>query len=187
MTWINTMTLVDWVIIVIMVLAVLGGMAQGFFRSACSLCGLVLGLAIADWNYGHIAALFVPIVRIHAVADCIAFLLIALLVMAGFNILGAFLSKAFRSVGLGCLDGLAGGIFGFFQGIILVTLGILAIVTFFPPAQVLAEARLPRMFFGACHLSARMSPHEMEQRVREGLRTLEEKTPEWMHPRDGKS
>jgi hypothetical protein len=90
-------------------------------------------------------------------------------------------------LGLGCLDGLAGAIFGFFQGIILVTLGILVIVAFFPPARFLAEARLPRLFFGSCHLSASMSPHDLAERVREGLKELEEKTPVWMHPRQGTS
>jgi membrane protein required for colicin V production len=187
MAWINTMTLVDWVIAFIMVMAVLGGLSQGFFRSACSLGGLVLGVAIASWNYGHVAALLIPVVRIHGVADCIAFLVIALLVMAIFAFIGNFLAKTFRVLGLGCLDGIAGAIFGFFQGIILVTLGILVIVAFFPPAHFLAEARLPRLFFGSCHLSANMSPHDLAVRVREGLRELEEKTPVWLHPPQGAS
>jgi membrane protein required for colicin V production len=161
------MTIVDWAIVIIMVIAVLGGMSQGFFRSFCSLAGLVLGLAV---------------VRIRAVADTIAFLLLALLIMAVAAFLGSFLARAFRSLGLGCLDGFAGAIFGFFQGVILVTLGIIAIVAFFPQARVLTEARLPRLFFGACHLSTHVTPHELELRIREGLRTLEEETPGWMHP-----
>jgi len=187
MAWANSMTIVDWAIVIIMVIAVLGGMSQGFFRSFCSLAGLVLGLAVAAWNYGHVAALLLPVVRIRAVADTIAFLLLALLIMAVAAFLGSFLARAFRSLGLGCLDGFAGAIFGFFQGVILVTLGIIAIVAFFPQARVLTEARLPRLFFGACHLSARMSPHDLAQRVRAGLRTLEEETPVWLHPHDGRS
>ncbi len=182
MAWVSSLTIVDWGIVIIMVIAVLGGMSQGFFRSFCSLAGLVLGLAIAAWNYGRVAAMLMPIVRIHAVADTIAFLLLALLVMAVAAILGSFLARAFRSLGLGCLDGFAGAIFGFFQGVILVTLGMIAIVAFFPQARVLKEARLPRLFFGACHLSTQVTPHELALRIREGLRTLEEETPGWMHP-----
>ena len=182
MAWANSMTIVDWAIVIIMVIAVLGGMSKGFFRSFCSLAGLVLGLAVAAWNYGHVAALLLPVVRIRAVADTIAFLLLALLIMAVAAFLGSFLARAFRSLGLGCLDGFAGAIFGFFQGVILVTLGIIAIVAFFPQARVLTEARLPRLFFGACHLSTHVTPHELALRIREGLRTLEEETPGWMHP-----
>ena len=128
-----------------------------------------------------------PAELLAAVADAIAFLLLALLVMAAAAFLGAFLSRTFRSLGLGCLEGFAGAIFGFFQGIILVTLCMIAIVAFFPKAHVLSEARLPRMFFGACHLSTHVTPQELAQRIREGLRTLEEETPEWMHPRQGTS
>jgi uncharacterized membrane protein required for colicin V production len=85
-------------------------------------------------------------------------------------------------MGLGWLDRLAGGAFGFLQGILLVTLVILVAVAFFPRAHWLVEARLPRLFFGACHLSTRTSPEELADRVREGLRILEEESPRWMHP-----
>ena len=37
------MTMVDWIILAGLVVATLGGLAQGFFRSACSLAGLILG------------------------------------------------------------------------------------------------------------------------------------------------
>jgi membrane protein required for colicin V production len=175
-------TWIDWSIVIIMVIAVIGGLSQGFFRSVCSLGGLLLGLIIAAWNYGHVAALLVHIVRIRAVADAIAFLLIALLVMMVIGILGAFLAKAFRMLGLGWLDGIAGAIFGFIQGVFLVTLGILVIVAFFPEGHWLAEARLPKRFFAVCHLSTHISPEELAKRVREGLKTLEEESPRWMHP-----
>jgi membrane protein required for colicin V production len=176
------MVWIDWVIVIIMASSIIGGLSQGFFRSAFGLAGLLVGLAAASWNYGRVSAIFQPIVRIKPVADVIGFLLIALLVMALFAILGAILAKAFRLIGLGCLDSLAGAVFGFFQGVILVTLGIIAIIAFFPQAHVLSEARLPRLFFGACHLSTHVTPEELAQRIRGGLRTLEEETPEWMHP-----
>jgi membrane protein required for colicin V production len=179
------MVWVDWVIVIVMAVSMISGMAQGFFRSACALAGLVVGLSVAFWNYGRIAAMLIPFLHLRAVADAIAFLLIAVLIMAIFAIIGAILAKTFSLIGLGCLDGLAGAVFGFFQGVILVTLGILAIVAFFPEAQWLAEARLPRMFFGTCHLSTHMSPEELARRVRAGLRTLEQETPVWISPKKG--
>jgi uncharacterized membrane protein required for colicin V production len=101
--------------------------------------------------------------------------------------LGNLLAKTLHQLGLGCLDRIAGAAFGFLQGALLVTLCILVSVAFYPRAHWLAEARLPRLFFGACHLSTRMSPHDLAQRVRAGLRTLEEETPVWLHPHDGRS
>jgi uncharacterized membrane protein required for colicin V production len=88
-------------------------------------------------------------------------------------------------IGLGCLDRLAGGAFGFLQGALLIVLSILVIVAFFPKAHWLAEARLPKYFFGACHLSTQVSPEELAHRVREGLLMMEQRAPEWMHPPAG--
>ena len=55
------------------------------------------------------------------IADAIGFLLIAIVVMLLAGLLGSILSKAVHKVGLGCLDSLAGAVFGFFQGALLVT------------------------------------------------------------------
>jgi len=180
------MGLMDWAIVAVMVLAVLGGFTQGFFRAVCGLGGLLLGLAIAAWNYGRIAKLILPMVRIEAVANAIGFLVIALLVMVLAGVVGKILSKTIHSVGLGCLDRLAGAAFGFFQGALLVTLVILVTVAFFPKARWLTEGKLPRLFFGACHLSTHVTPHELAERVRRELNALEEESPRWLHPGDSK-
>jgi uncharacterized membrane protein required for colicin V production len=79
-------------------------------------------------------------------------------------------------IGLGWLDGIAGGIFGFFQGVVLVVVFILVIVAFFPQEQWLAESTLPRMFFGALHVSTHMTSSELSGRVHSGLRVVEEES-----------
>ncbi|MGH9599354.1 MAG: CvpA family protein [Terracidiphilus sp.] len=173
---------VDWAIVIVLAAAVLAGLTQGFFRSVCSLAGLILGLAAAFWNYGRVAAILMPVVRIRPVADAIGFLLIAIVVMVVIGILGAVLARALRMIGLGWLDSLAGAVFGFFQGALLVTIFILVTVAFFPQTQWLTQARLPHMFFSACRLSTNMSPAELAARVRSGLRELELESPQWMHP-----
>src|SRR6202022_99336 len=92
------------------------------------------------------------------------------------------LAKAFRLLGLGWLDSLAGGVFGFFQGVVLVVIALLVVVAFFPGVHWVAEAGLPRMFFGACHLSSSVTPSELGERMRSGLRSWEAESPQWMHP-----
>lgn len=175
------MTLVDWAVVIIMVSAIIAGFAQGFFRSVCSLGGLILGLAIASWNYDRLAGVFLPLFRIPAVANTIAFVLIALLVMALIGMLGNLLAKAFKMVGLGWLDGIAGGIFGFLQGVVFVIVFILVIVAFFPQEQWLAESTLPRMFFGALHIGTHMTPSELSSRIRSGLQSVEEESQRLLH------
>jgi membrane protein required for colicin V production len=176
------MTLEDWIIVAVLAICVLGGLAQGFFRSAFSLAGLVLGLAAAAWNYGRVAALLLQYIRVEAVANTIAFIAIALLVMAVFGIAGSLLHKVFHKIGLGFLDRLAGGAFGFLQGVLFVTIAILVTIAFFPEAHWLADGRLPRLFFGACHFSTQVTPAELGARIHTGLRMLEQQSPLWMHP-----
>ena len=177
------MTLVDWAVVIIMAAAVIAGMAQGFFRSICSLGGLLLGLAAASWNYGRLAQVFLPVVRIPAVANTIAFLLIALLIMVLIGLIGNLLAKSLKMIGLGWLDSIAGAIFGFFQGVVLVVVFILVIVAFFPQEQWLVESSLPRMFFGTLHVSTHMTPSELSSRVRSGLHAAEEESQRLLHSR----
>lgn len=175
------MTLVDWIIVVVIAAAVLGGIARGFFRSAFSLAGLIVGLSVASWNYWRIAGVLNPLIHSVDVANAIAFLVIAFVVMAVAAIIGSLLGKMFEKVGLGCLDRMAGAIFGFVEGVVFVTLCILVTVAFFPKTQWLTEARLPRYFFGALHVSTRVTPSRLADRVRKELHTLEDESPQWMH------
>lgn len=175
------MTLVDWIIVVVIAAAVLGGIARGFFRSAFSLAGLVLGLALASWNYWRLAAILKPMVRSVDISNAIAFLVIAFVVMGVAAIVGSILAKMFEKVGLGCLDRMAGAVFGFVEGVVFVTLCILVTVAFFPQTQWLTEARLPRYFFGALHVSTQVTPERLADRVRKELQRLESQSPEWMH------
>jgi membrane protein required for colicin V production len=179
---VNRYQWVDICILIFMVMSILIGLGQGFFRSIFSLGGLILGLAIAEWNYPIVAAPINSMLHNDSISNIIGFILIAVLVMAICGVIGVALHKMFKSIGLGCLDRLAGGVFGFFQGMLLVTVAILVTVAFYPQAEWLTQARLPRHFFAACHVATHMSPDQLSSRTRSGLRTLEAQTPAWMHP-----
>ena len=51
------MTWVDWAIVIVLAVTVIGGLTQGLFRSVCSLAGLIFGLLLAAWNYGRVLLL----------------------------------------------------------------------------------------------------------------------------------
>jgi membrane protein required for colicin V production len=175
------MTFVDWIIVFILALSILVGIARGFFRSAFSLGGLLLGLALAAWNYWRLAGFLKHIVHSSEVANAIAFLVIALLVMVVAAVIGSLLAKIFQKVGLGCLDRMGGAIFGLFEGALFVTVCILVTVAFFPDTAWLTQSRLPRYFFGALHVSIQVTPSKLSDRVRQELKVLEQESPAWMH------
>jgi membrane protein required for colicin V production len=180
---VTTLTIVDWVIVAVLVGSVLAGIVQGFLRSVFALGGLVVGLIVAAWNYVYVAGFFRRWVKSEEVANAIAFILIAIAVTALASAIGIALSRVFRKIGLGCLDSLAGAIFGLFQGGLLVTVFILVTVAFFPDTEWLTQARLPKYFFGAIHMSADVSPSMLSERVKQELNRLEQESPAWMHPR----
>jgi membrane protein required for colicin V production len=181
------MAWVDWAIVAVLILATLGGLAQGFFRSFFGLLGLFAGMVLAIWNYKYTGRLFLPIVHVEAIANTIGFLLIAILVMLIAGLLGGILEKTFRWAGLGCVDTLLGAVFGFLQGVLMVMIFVLVTIAFFPGTGWLIEARLPREFFGACHLSMDMSPKELSDKVQDSLKKLKRESPAWMHPGHGAS
>ncbi len=176
------MTWVDWAIVIVLAVSVLGGLQQGFFRSVCSLGGLVLGLVLAAWNYARVAALLRPLVRIEAVADTIGFVLIALLVMVLAGIVGSILAKDPSQAGAG-LPGQAGrrSLWSFAGRVAghVVYPGDCGLLS----AGALAGGRqaAQAVFRGLPSEHAR-EPGGLAERVREGLKTLEEESPEWMHP-----
>jgi membrane protein required for colicin V production len=180
---VTTFTIVDWIIVALLVGSVLAGVVQGFLRSIFSLGGLLLGLIVAAWNYVYVALFLKKLILSEKVADAIAFILIAVLVTAIVSAIGIVLSKVFKKIGLGCLDSLAGAIFGLFQGALLVTVFILVTVAFFPDTEWLTQASLPKYFFGAIHVSTDVSPSILSERVRQELNRLERESPAWMHPR----
>jgi len=178
------MTWIDWIIVAVLAGTVLGGLAQGFFRSAFALVGLFAGILLGSWNYQRVATRLFYLVQPKEAAEALGFGLVTLTVMGIAFVLGFLLSKTAKHVGLGCLDRLAGAVFGLFQGILLVTLGIVVILAFFPSARLLGESRLPQAFFGACHLSMHVTPEELAKKVREGMKELNERSPQWMKPKN---
>jgi membrane protein required for colicin V production len=175
------LTAIDWIIVVLLGVAVLGGMLQGFVRAVFTAGGLLAGIVLAAWNYQNLGDLLTRTLHDAQLSNAIGFVVIACVVMALGALLGGFLSRILHKMGLGCVDRIAGGFFGFLEGAVLVAGCILVTVAFYPKAQWLTESRLPRYFFNACHLSTHVSPDGLAAKVQAELKTLEAASPDWLH------
>jgi membrane protein required for colicin V production len=176
------MNWIDWVIVVVIACSVLGGLSRGFFRSASSLLGLVLGLALAAWNYKNAAKIFEGFVHERGACDALGFFLVMIVVLVVTGIIGHSLAKGFKWLGLGWLDHLLGAGIGFLQGSLLITLGILVMVAFFPGVAGLHQSKFAPPFIGACRAVTHMSPNELAEKIRDGIKKIEEASPNWLHP-----
>ena len=166
------MNLADLLIIVVLVVSVVSAFVKGFFVEVFSLAGLILGLFFAAANYGAFAPWVLRVVQNREVANLIAFLVIALLVMVVAGLAGRLLRGLFRGVGLGIVDRLLGAVFGLVKGSVVVTLVLMGIVAFLPRQAWLDNSRLAPVFLTAAHGGSHVVPFDLGERIRQGLQAL---------------
>src|SRR3984885_14293241 len=176
------MNLADLLIMILLAVTVVSAFAKGFFVEVCSLIGVILGLFIAAANYAGFATWILLLVRNHAAANLIAFLLIVLLVMLVAGLAGRLLRGLFRGVGLGIVDRLLGGVIGLAEGCIVVTLVLMGMVAFLPRQDWLVSSRLAPAFLTAAHGGSHVVPVDLGQEIRQGLEALRLAQPDWSKP-----
>jgi membrane protein required for colicin V production len=172
-----SMNLADLLIIILLAVTVLSAFAKGFFVEVCSLIGVILGLFIAAANYAGFAPWILFVVRNHAAANLIAFLLIVVASLAG-----RLLRGLFRGVGLGIVDRLLGAAFGLVEGCVVVTLVLMGIVAFLPRQDWLSSSRLAPVFLTAAHGGSQVVPFALGEEIRQGLEALRMAQPGWLKP-----
>ncbi len=179
------MAWMDWIIIAVLFLSVLGAAKNGFFVEAFSLGGLILGLLLASWNYQRLVPWEQQWIHPPQLAEAIAFLGIALCVMILAGLAGRGFRWAARSMGLGWADRVIGAAFGFVKGCVLVTLGVMALAAFLPRTAWLEQSRLASYFLSMAHSSTVVTPSEFGERIRQGIKIIRESQPEWLQPKAG--
>jgi membrane protein required for colicin V production len=123
------MNWVDVVIVIILIIGLFKGLANGFVRGLFGLVALVLGIAIAAGYYAELreALLFRLPMGLQS-QNIMSFLLIFLIVMLLVSILGNILSRALKLAALGWIDRLAGGVLGVFMACLFVGAILLVVV-----------------------------------------------------------
>jgi membrane protein required for colicin V production len=166
------MNLPDVLILAVLVISVVSAFVKGFFVEVFSLAGLILGLFFAAANYAAFAPWVLRVIQNREVANLIAFLVIALLVMVLAGLAGRLLRGLVRGVGLGIVDRLLGGVFGLVKGCVVVTLVLMGVVAFLPRQAWLDNSRLAPVFLTAAHGGSHVVPFDLGERIRQGLQTL---------------
>ena len=166
------MNLLDWVILAVVLISVLLAVAQGFFFEVISLAGTVVGYLLAAWGYGRLAPWFLPYVKSPAIADLAAFLTIFLAVVLLAGATARIVRWAIRGAGLRWVDRFLGGAFGLVRGLIVVTVGVLALTAFAPESRELSESSLAKTLLVPGRGVSWLAPAVMRQKFREGVARL---------------
>jgi membrane protein required for colicin V production len=122
------MNWVDAIIVIILIIGLIKGLANGFVRGLFGLVALVLGIAIAAGSYAQVTeALFFRLPMGEQGQNIVSFLLVFLIVMLLVSILGNIISRALKLAALGWIDRLAGGVLGVFMACLFI--GVLLMIT----------------------------------------------------------
>jgi membrane protein required for colicin V production len=162
------MTVADWVIVFVVLGSVVVAASHGFFFQAFSLAGTVIGYLLASWEYFRVAPWFAPYVRTPWVANVAAYLLIFLAVVLLAGIVARVARWAVKEVGLRWFDRILGAAFGLVRGILLVSITILAVVTFAPGSRVLADSQLAPYFLVVAKTAIWLAPSDLRAQFNQG-------------------
>jgi membrane protein required for colicin V production len=166
------MNALDYIIIVVVALSVIGAMAQGFLREAFSLAGVVVGYILAAWQYWRVSAWLMPYVKTAWAADLAGFLIIFILVAVLAGITGRIARGWAKEAGLGWADRLLGGAFGLLRGLLAVMVVLLGIAAFQPSAGLLTRSELAPYFLVIGRGASWLAPSAVRQQFRAGVAAL---------------
>ena len=127
------MTVFDYAVLVIIGISILISLMRGAVREILSLLGWVLAFYVARTYAIQVVPLLpydIPSEKLKMLA---AFIIVFLAVLLITSLISIALSGLLKEIGLGWLNRLLGGVFGFFRGLLIVTvLMILAGMTQLP-------------------------------------------------------
>ena len=175
----------DWMILFVILMNVLGAIGQGFFYELFSFAGVILGYLIAAWQYPRVAVFVIHYVNSQWVADIAGFLtLVGLLAGLG-GVVGKTVRWAVHEVGLRWFDRLLGGLFGFLKGVVICTVVVIALAAFSPTSPWIQDSRIAPFMLATGRALIWAAPPELRQRFRDGWNLLRTVPEHIQHSGDG--
>jgi len=162
----------DWLILLVILLNVITAISQGLLYEIFSFAGVIAGYLIAAWEYHKLAVIYRQFISSEWVADIAGFLTIFVLVSALGSAIGGMARKTAKDIGLRFIDRLAGGVFGFFKGIVVSTVVVIALATFAPTSEWVRESRIAPFMVSGGRALIWVAPESLRQRFREGWNLL---------------
>lgn len=174
-----SLSMLDWVIVLIVLLSVLQAMGQGFFYEFFSLAGVVVGYLLAAWEYPYVATWYAHYVNSPWTADIAGFFTIFFFVVVLAGVVGRLVRSMVQGVGLRWFDRLLGAPFGFIRGVVVSAVIVLALAAF-APQWGLQQSRFAPFMLGTSRGLIWGAPASLRQRFWDGwnlLRTVPQHLP----------
>jgi membrane protein required for colicin V production len=154
MAALEDLTKVDWLVLGILLISMVGSFIRGFARELISLTAVIVGLVLACWFYHDVGSFLIPYVKTDDVASFCGFLFIFVLTVLVGGILSFWVRNFLRFVDLQWVDRLLGLAFGLLRGCLISSVLFLGLTTFPFQIQTVQKAKFaPYLLLGARVLS----------------------------------
>ncbi|MDW5266737.1 MULTISPECIES: CvpA family protein [Acidobacteriaceae] len=170
----------DWILIAILTWSTIMAFVRGLLLELFGLGGLIAGILLAAWNYPAVASVLGHVITEKAVANVVAFLFIAVVVMILCALVGKALHHTANAIGLGFFDRLLGAVFGYLRGCLLCVAILMAVTAFLPPTTAVAKSSLTPYFLAGAHAVSFVVPHDLRQLILNGAEQLKHTAPDWI-------
>ncbi len=178
----QTFSAFDWVLLAVLGWSTVRALFRGLILELFLIAGLLVGLVVAGWEYGALAArlrLWFPLLPM---APVLAFVLLAV----GSMFLCGFLGRASRrgaaTAGLGLFDRMGGAGFGLVRGGLLGALLVTSAASFAPLRPALAHSCLAPYLLAGAHAVCSVVPQNLQEQIRDSLARVKHTEPRWINP-----
>jgi len=177
----------DWVVIAVLALSIVGAVASGFMMELFNLGGVILGYMLGAWEGWRLAPWFQPYVKSELLAKACGGIVVFMGVMIIAGIAGKITRWAMKEVGLRWFDRFLGGVFGLIRGVLLCTFGVLALATVAPESHVISESRMGSYFLLTARSVVYLAPEGLRDDFHAGLERIRKQQQEMVKPKPDSS
>ena len=163
----------DWAIIAIVSISMVGSLIKGFAREAISLVSVVIGIVLASWSYAILGEFFLQYVRTENIAAILGFLTVFIATLLVGTIISYLIHRFLRLTHLQWFDRLLGAAFGLIRGWIIAAMLILLLTAFPVELANVQKAQLAPYLLVSARILVLITPQSLKKRFLQGYSDLE--------------
>src|SRR6185295_5114915 len=104
MAALQDLTKLDWLVLAILLVSMVGSFIRGFARELISLSAVIVGLMLASWFYHEVGSFLIPYVKTEDIASFCGFVAVFLLTLIVGGLLSLLVRNFLRFVDLQWID-----------------------------------------------------------------------------------
>ena len=174
MAALEDLTNLDWLVLAILLISMVGSYIRGFARELISLSAVIVGLVLACWLYHDVGSFLIPYVKTEDIASFCGFIIIFVLTLLAGGVLSYWVRNFLRFVDLQWIDRLLGLAFGLLRGCLISSVLFMVLTTFPFQIESVKKAQFaPYLLLGARVISI-VTPSSMKTKFMDGYQKVKQ-------------